>query len=233
MTITINTDNLRGEIAPLYHRYQGQTNAQPAYVELDEDGVVRADYNPEIGPPHAIPFSVFHRRDLRWGVANAIRGDALAYYLESAEALALLERIHAGHDVEWDGNNNVGKLDDDAAQAEIDFEAALQALGESEDNMGAVWEVGEWLQNLPFSDDLWATGKTLPEAVTAIEEAAEAERVELDGDIERYLLDRAERANEQGKCYRPEVLAALHADGRNPVDENGDGWEPSAKAGQG
>ena len=60
--------------------------------------------------------------------------------------------------------------------------------------------------------------------------AVEVERVELDGDIERYLLDRAERANERDGCYRPEVLAALHADGRHPVDANGDDWEPSLKA---
>lgn len=228
MTITIKTENLRGEIAPLYHRYQNQTNAQPAYVELDEDGVVSASYNPEIGSPHAIPFSVFHRRDLRWGVANAIRGDALADYLESDEARALLERIHAGHDIEWDGNNNVGKLSDDAARAEIDFEAALQALGEDDSNMGAVWEVGEWLENDSLYS-FWPEGKTLSEAVEYVEKCAEHDRIELDGDIERYLLDRAESANERGKCYKPEVLAALHADGRHPVDENGDDWEPEAK----
>jgi hypothetical protein len=50
------------------------------------------------------------------------------------------------------------------------------------------------------------------------------------GNITVEVLDRAERANERDDCYRPEVLAALHAAGRHPVDEDGDDWVPmSAK----
>ena len=45
----------------------------------------------------------------------------------------------------------------------------------------------------------------------------------------RYLLDRAERANERDDCYRLEVLTGLHADGRHPIDENGEEWVPAEK----
>jgi hypothetical protein len=224
MTITIKTDNLRGEIAPLYCRYQGQTDCQGSYVEMNEDGVISADYNAEIGG--AVTFDFFHSRTLSWGVAACVRGDALADLLESAEMRALFERVHAGHSVEWDGNNNVGHLDDDARAASDELEAELTALGEDEGAMGAVWEVGQWLENSAF-DDIWEPGKSLAEAVTSVEESAEADSVELDGDVSSYLLDRAERANERDDCYRLEVLAALAADGRHPVDENGDDWEPA------
>ena len=136
MNISIKTDNLRGEIAPLYCRYQGQTDCQGAYVQMNEDGIVSADYNAEIG--WAVTFDVFHNRTLSWGVASRVRGDALADLLESDEMRALFERVHTGHDVEWDGNNNVGHLDDDARAASDEIEAELTTLGEDEASMGAV-----------------------------------------------------------------------------------------------
>lgn len=43
--ITLKIDNLRsGDLAPLYCRYADQTTAQDAYIEIDEDGDVSADY---------------------------------------------------------------------------------------------------------------------------------------------------------------------------------------------
>ncbi len=226
MNISIKTDNLRGEIAPLYCRYQGQTDCQGAYVQMNEDGIVSADYNAEIG--WAVTFDVFHNRTLSWGVASRVRGDALADLLESDEMRALFERVHTGHDVEWDGNNNVGHLDYDARAASDEIEAELTTLGEDEASMGAVWDVDQWLEHSAF-DDIWETGKTLTEAVTAVEESAAAENIELDGDVSRYLLDRAERANQRDDCYRLEVLTGLHADGRHPIDENGEEWVPAEK----
>ena len=211
---TLKIANLRGEIAPLYCRYQGQTSAQGAWVQMDEDGTITASYNAEIGG--SVTFDVFHNRTLTWGVAARVRGDALADLLESAEMRALFERVYDGHSVEWDGNNNVGRLDADAREASDEIEAALTAIGEDDDAMGAVWDVGQWLENSAF-DDIWEPGKTLAEAVTAVEESAESESVELDGDVERYLLDRAERANDRDGCYRLEIIAALKAAGRHPL----------------
>ena len=49
-TITLNLDNLLGDDrAPLYLKYPRQTNAQPAYVMLDEDGNASAYASGEIG----------------------------------------------------------------------------------------------------------------------------------------------------------------------------------------
>ena len=213
MTITIQTATLRGVIAPLYNRYPSQTTAQGAYVEMTLDGAVSADSNAEIGGGRS--FDVFHGRTRRWPVANHVRGDALADYLESEDTRALLQRIYDGHDTTWNGNNNVGTMTEDAQDAESTLEHELEALGEDESSSAAVWQVEDWLGQLSF-DDKWPVGKTLAEAVTAIECDADAEGIELDGDVEKYLLDYGQHANESGKCYRTEVLAALVANGRHP-----------------
>jgi hypothetical protein len=192
---------------------------------MDRNGIITAGYNAEIG--RSVTFDVFHGRTLSWEVAAGIRGDALADLLESEKMLLLFKTVRAGHTLKWNGNNTVGRLTDDARAASDEIETALTALDEDESAMVAVWDVSQWLENNAF-DDIWESGNSLTEAVTAVEESAEAESVELDGNVERYLLDRAEKANERGKCFRPEVLAALRADKRHPVDEDGEEWQPGS-----
>ena len=221
MTTTIKTNNLRGVLAPLYHRYPRQTNAQPAFVEMDEDGIVTADSDGEIGG--AIPFSVYHRRTIRWGVCNTIRGDVLADWLESDEARAMFQRVHDGQSIEWDGNNNVGRFDDDATEAKQEISDALDELGHEPGNTDAVWEVDQWLENDDI-DSCWPVGHTLAEAVAHVKASADHENVELDGDVEQALLYKAERANDRNKCFRPEILLALHAANRHPYGPDGEEW---------
>lgn len=45
MSITIDRDYRDKGVAPLYRQYDGQLKPQPAYIELDEDGTVRAGYS--------------------------------------------------------------------------------------------------------------------------------------------------------------------------------------------
>lgn len=145
-TLTIHTDNLRGEAAPLYHKYPREFNPQPAYIEMDEDGEVRADYSGEIG--NAVPMYVWHRRTLRWRIDAAANGDSLADFLESDEARALLERIHAGHEVDWDGNNHSGSLDDDAQAASDELDSILEEDWQRPYDTTEVWDAANWLGDL-------------------------------------------------------------------------------------
>jgi hypothetical protein len=166
MKTTLKIESLRGEIAPLYCRYPGQTNAQGACIQMSESGVITAGFNGDIGG--AVSFDEFHRRTLSWSVAAQVRGNALADLLESDEMRALFERVYAGHTIDWDGNNNVGKLDDDAQEAGHEIEAKLTAISEDEQSMGAVWPVDGWLENTHF-DDLWPAGKSLDEAIADVD----------------------------------------------------------------
>jgi len=98
---------------PLRLKYDGQTNHQPAFLEIDEAGRVRVGIDHEISG--AMPISVWHRRDIRVGVNHDLTADDIDSLFDEVEPL--LERIHAGHIIEWDGANHVGRLDEDAHEA--------------------------------------------------------------------------------------------------------------------
>jgi hypothetical protein len=220
MSIKLNLTNLTetADLAPLYCKYPDQVRPQPAYVMLDDDGEVTADWSGEIGS--STPMRCWHGVDMRWSVAAAIKPIALIDYLQG-EALPLLERIHAGHSVDWDGNNHVGSLSDDAQEASDDLRIGLEMFGYEYDRI-AVWDVSEWLFNCNKLTDHWRD-QSLDEAVTSIEAGATSESVKLLGDVRDELLDEVERRfDEAGDELTDVHVAALLADGRitqEQVDE--------------
>lgn len=186
--LTFRLENLRtGELAPLFCQYAGQHQPQPAYVELDEGGEVTADASGEIG--NGMSAYVWHGRTRRYTVAPHADGADLADYLEG-DGRALLARIHAGHEVEWNGNNHVGRLNDDAREAEEALTQALDDLTQDPDHQNQVWSVGDYLFNAGTLTDAWEH-QTLAEAVEAIRQEAARERIRLTGDIEDALLTEA------------------------------------------
>ncbi len=102
---------------PLYCHYDGQHQPQSAFVELDADGDVRATYNAEIGG--GVRADVWHGLTRRWTITgNVAKHTSRVAVCKLLDSLApLLERVCQGHSVEWNGNNNVGRLDDDALEA--------------------------------------------------------------------------------------------------------------------
>lgn len=204
MSITINTDNLRGEPAPLYHVYPRQTKPQPAYVELDEDGDVSADYNGEIG--NAVPMAVWHRRTLRFDVSPRVGGDDLADFLESDAVVALLERIHAGHTVEWNGNNHVGTLDDDAQAAAEALMEALSGLDDVE-----VGDAYEWLAPGFALSDL-VEGESIETLAASLIDEAAGEGITIHGSMEdavaQCAAERIQREIDMGADFDPATLRA-------------------------
>jgi hypothetical protein len=208
-TLNLDISNLRTELAPLYRQYPGQYQPQPAYVTL-ENGFVQADWSGDSGG--GMPPSVWHHRTLRWAVNPSANGRALAALLEG-EALPLLERVHAGHTVEWDGSNNVGLLTADAQDASDELERLLDAMNDPE-NQTQVWGADEWL--FQSSRDLgqhW-TDQPILAVAQAIESDARAEGVIINGSISNALLDRAEAVLDAGGSLTPAQHAALVADGR-------------------
>ena len=110
--VNVKIDNLRGVIAPLYHRYSNQEGPQPAFIELDEDGTVRAGYSEELDD--AVPAVVRQGMIIRFSATPTLRGDVIASFLESESARQLLEIIHAGHKVALIGGKRIGKLSQEA-----------------------------------------------------------------------------------------------------------------------
>ncbi|MCX5078758.1 hypothetical protein OHA84_37980 (plasmid) [Streptomyces sp. NBC_00513] len=105
----------------LFRHYDGQSEAQPAYIELDlPNGVLLADYNAEIG--NGVPFTVYHGQDRRYTIP-VLTGDAANRVMKEIAPLA--DRILADWEEVWDGNNTVVRLGEDAQAAEDEIETKL------------------------------------------------------------------------------------------------------------
>ncbi|MDX3232566.1 hypothetical protein [Streptomyces sp. ME19-01-6] len=105
----------------LYRHYDGQSEAQPAYIELDtQTGTLSASYNGEIG--NAVPFTVFHGLDRRYSIP-VLTADAVNRVMREIAPLA--DRIITGTEAVWDGNNTVAELTEDALAAEEQIEKTL------------------------------------------------------------------------------------------------------------
>lgn len=156
--ITFQINNLKNdEVAPLYKKYPREHNIQGAFVEIDEDGVVTASANPEIG--NGIPMAVFHGLTRRIRCLGTVSGAALYDFLQGEEGFDLLTRIHDGFSQYWDGNNWVGKQSEDAAEAEKELESALAELPQIE-----VFSASEWIEHDSL-ETIWPKGKTFEEAI--------------------------------------------------------------------
>lgn len=209
-SITLEIENLAVSEAPLYRRYSGQTQPQPAFVALTEFGIVHADFSGEIGT--AVPMDVWHGRTLRWTVPADVRGSALAELLQSPDTRALIERVHAGHRVEWNGSNNVGRLAEDAIQAREALERLFEDI--DKDQRVPVLDVDDWLFMSCELFDHWKDGD-LSTAVAEVKDEAKTEGVVLVGDIEQSLVREAEQHFEKGdQRLRAGHVAALLAAGK-------------------
>lgn len=170
MEITINTDafnDLGNKAAPLYVKFRGESYG--AWLCLNEHG----ECSLEVLGPWVNPFRTSLRdyRTLVWPLPQAIKGHALHKVLTSDRVLQLLQRVHDGQKVEWDGQRWSGYLDDDADEAN----AELEQIFECEWNPDDLWSfmsADEWLSKYSLSD-VWPVGKSLQEAAEYIIRDAE------------------------------------------------------------
>lgn len=210
ISITINTEafnDLADEAAPLYFECRGEPYS--AWLYLDENGKCSLE---TVGPwENSVPASVWHSRTLTWSLPAAIKGEALQALLTSDTVLQLLQRVHDGHDVEWDGHNWTGTLDEDAQEADDELEQILECDENSSDNW-SVWSADEWLFE-PSLSEVWPVGKSIEEAAEdIIRDAAENNTFcGTTGDVKAALRDklRAEMSDDEDFEPTPEQLAAL------------------------
>ncbi len=158
-----------------------------------EDRKVEVD---QVMRTNSTTFALYHGRELEKLIApseheaEAPDATALREYLEGDDAQALLERVCAGHSIEWNGNNMVGKMNKDAQSAWAEVLRDIDDLPRSEWH---TWEVGEWLDNSTLSDLEIAQGMTDEEIETAAQNIiaqAKYDKVIFDGDVAKYLKNR-------------------------------------------
>lgn len=106
------------------HTYPGQFHPQSAFFELTEGyEIILPEWNGEIG--NAIPFSVYYGRDRRYHFDPNLKRACVNRI--GRAILPLLERVRAGIDIVWDGNNNIAELSDDARAAEHEIRCIIEA----------------------------------------------------------------------------------------------------------
>lgn len=132
------------ELAPVYLHYPRQTQAQGAYVELDlRNKTLSASHNAEIG--NSVPFSVWHGHDRRYGIPNTASGEEINGLM--AEIQPLVERVWAGYESVWDGNNHVAQLADDAEKAEREIEHVIEDWTGTLADVTIINDWSEWFVN--------------------------------------------------------------------------------------
>ena len=206
MTIKIDATLPNDSNAPLYEKYDGQLQPQPAKLRIDEDGHVDVYVSGEIGG--GVPMDQWHNRTLTWTLSPELAHDQAEALLSDPDVIRLLERIHASHEIKWDGNNHVGSYDEDLYNE-------LQRLLDDRYNYdpeAQVWDVNDWLfgagQTLDF---IWPDDQTLDEVVKEMEEQAETDGVTLNGSIRDALIqylegeDPDELTGEHLRAYREYV----------------------------
>ncbi len=194
---TSNLDHLNGK-APLYQKYQGQHQEQPAYIELDcRGGSLMADYSGEIG--NAVPFYYWHGLAVRWDISPAASGDSIRELLSSQDFIAACQRIIDGFDEIWNGSNYVGRYDADADSA---IEEARRIIDNTVE-LTEVWDAAEWLFSSCALKDHWSS-QPIEEAVAELEGCIENNQY-VEG-IEAALIEQAKIDFE----YSPETLTATH-----------------------
>jgi hypothetical protein len=184
--IQTNAEELCSDFAPLYRRYSGQINAQPAHIEIDpEKKIISAEINQEIG--NAVPIRTWNGRAYRVTVSALLSGTQAAAILESAVIQSLAERVIAGYSCEWDGSNYVGRLTEDANSALEEMERYLMEI----EPEISVWAPEEWFTELP--DLAGQSDDYLFILADQFRAEAECHKVLIDGDIEQFLRDKRDR----------------------------------------
>lgn len=113
------------------HTYPGQFQTQASFFELTEgSNLILPEWNGEIG--NAVPFSVYHGRDRRYHFSPQLKLAAVNRL--GRTILPLLERVRAGISVDWDGNNYVAVLSEDAISAENEVRRIIEAAEEDSEN---------------------------------------------------------------------------------------------------
>ena len=104
---------------PVYCKYDGQFEPQPAFIYLDvESASVTADYYGNIGG--GCSPDVFHGRVLRFPINPLSINTQIAELID--ENLGDFQKIINGSDIVWDGNNYVGRFNEEAQRLIDKFE---------------------------------------------------------------------------------------------------------------
>jgi len=155
---------------PLYCKYQNECQPQPAYITLNpESRTIDADYNGEIG--NGIPCSVFNGKAYRWKIPADLPAASVLSFID--EHSAFFDAVCDGYAEVYDGNNYVGRLNDEAQRANEFLDRLTEELQASEDRI-SVCDTAEYIREQGLCE-LWPEGYSLQQAAAQLLEDAGAD----------------------------------------------------------
>lgn len=182
-TITVPGQN-NSEL-PLYLKYPGQGVPQGTCLSISSE---RAWWETSGAIGGGMSEEAFHGRVQQVPCAPTLTFEELVWFSE--ELAPLIELVIEGLDDEWDGNNRVGILTDEAADALEEIESTLEP--EKHTDSLEVWEPAEWLDGTSNSEllvDLREAG-SLEALIAEIEASALSSGQVIVGSIEDEIRDR-------------------------------------------
>ena len=169
----------------LHRQYAGQNRPQDVYVTLDcANGRLTAECSSEIGS--GIPVAVCHGHVQRWSIP-ALTADAANSLIEEIAPFA--ERMVAGYERVWDGNNHVAAFSDDADEADDAIISLCDRARADADEHSTVqvWDASEWFGGIGNAAAQCAalkiTAETTDDELRAIETVAEKEAGDMGVDV--------------------------------------------------
>lgn len=162
--------------AELHHRYPAQLRPQPVFVWLDCERT-RMGAASDGEPSGNVPFSVYYRRELRWGIP-ALKASAANRLL--ARLAPIAARIVEGYSSEWNGHNHVARFTEEANEAIVEIATLCEETPDHEDVL-SVWDAHDLYRSIGDHDAvreaLGISDRTTDEELDAIE-AREIEMTE-------------------------------------------------------
>jgi len=205
MSIQYEIERIREQPAPLYHQYPNREEPQKAYLEMDSEGVVRVDWDPDPTNGDAIPMNVWNKGVLRWSLSPCADGKSLYEFLQSDRMRSLLERVHEGHSADRDSGELVGHLTEEAEAVSLQIQSILNNRPYMERE---VYSRKDWVKSRFSVQDLIADGDIHSYIRDLYEEMDDAQEMEgvaffatdgwIDEDVKDLCVDYVERAMEEG-----------------------------------
>jgi hypothetical protein len=124
-------------------------------------------------------------------------GEAKAF-LQSEGGVALIQTVLDNSEIVWDGNNMVGKLNEDGGKA---MDELLYELSENiSENEWSLWDANDWLYDW-ISNNIEAatTDEEIENFVMELEDEASDNKIILNGDVRDILTEKRNELVEELK----------------------------------
>jgi hypothetical protein len=180
--IKITSVDCERTIDPYHHDTGSLTKTVLSIDPRDDTVSISQEYD-----DNATPIDVWNGLVVERVLHNSLNKREARSYLESEDGQSLLQKIVDGWEENWNGNNYVGSINDDASTS---LEELAETLDEDCYDDTGYWAVDDWFAN-STDEELGITEKSTDDELKKLAtELDENSGCYLIGDVEEYLRER-------------------------------------------